>query len=72
MKIINKMICADDDICDEDPWRGSCVHSHAVSVLFEVTWKANCMDGVTQSRRVCVCMLTGFCFIDLHTYLLTP
>ena len=43
----NKMICADDDICDEDPWRGSRVHSHAVSVLFEVISKENCMDGVT-------------------------
>ena len=42
----NKMICAEDGICDEDPWRGSCVHSHAVSVLFEVTSKANCLDGV--------------------------
>ena len=41
----NKMICADDDICDEDPWRGSRVHSHAASVLFEATSTANCMDG---------------------------
>ena len=43
----NKMICAHDGICDEDPWRGSRVHSHAVSVLLEVTSKADCMDGVT-------------------------
>ena len=43
----SKVVCADDDICDEDPWRGSRVHSHAVSVLFEVTSKAYCMDGLT-------------------------
>ena len=52
----HKMVCADDDICDEDPC--------AKSLQKQIVW--------TTSRRVCVSMLTCFCCIDLHTYPLTP
>ena len=47
----NKMICAAGDIYDEDPWRRSRVRSHAVSVLFEVTSKANYLDGVRTVKN---------------------